>query len=96
MKNPTSGGGFSLLNGVGRPLGRLVRPLSNMKATSLATSSVDRPNPSSKLIKLQYQCKFKEESSSFYKLTGRGLDWQVVSTRRPVSPNSQVGRSAEG
>jgi hypothetical protein len=57
----------------------------------LATSSVDRPNQRSKLIRSQYQCKVKEESLRFYQLKDRGLDRQATGTRRLVSPDGQVG-----
>jgi hypothetical protein len=82
MKNPTSGGGFSLLNGAGKSCGRLVKYLSNIKPTNLATSLADRSNQSGKFIKLQSQCKLKDETSEFYQLMGRGHT-KASFSRRP-------------
>jgi hypothetical protein len=91
LKNSTSGGGFSLLNGADIPLDRLDIPMSNMKATSLATSLAYRTNQSSKPIRLQYQCKLKEESSRFY-LLAEGDVCSSIGVRYVCQHETTIGR----
>jgi hypothetical protein len=79
MKTPTSRGGFSLQNGIGKLLGRSVGPLSKQQVYQIR-------------ISVQHQ---KKKSLVSYQQAGHGLDRQATGTQKSVSPDGQVGESAE-